>query len=930
MSLTKGVLMLSTSLKRRLYGALAFLCCLAPAYSQTVSGGDLELTFSGSGEITNVSVAGRDLPPGLATDGFYVRDLRGADQPASPLFEEGFEGSTLDWDLMIGASKLDIVISDMDAYEGTQSLLIAAQQASDPQQGWILSPQAVSIPVTPGKRYRLQAAYKALRGYLSVSAGTFKRQYNLYDPGKGKAFNGIGLLWLNDLGYPVHDYQFMAPFFDQALEWKAVGGTVTVPEGAASVRIVVSANLDPAYDLEGYLVDSVRFFECPSILDPFSGSIRTVEGSVRFNGFSGPIEIDATWSEHDDSIGINGWVKTDDGLPHALDLHVSIPVDAEGWTWPDDAEMSRVIQADDVYRYANSASADSQSNLPVSLYPYGGVFDSASGVAAAVPLEPIYLTDIGYDVPRKCIDICFRLGLDPSLNGTGDQAYFSARLFSFNPDQGFRGIIADYGNIWVDKPEWFTSPHDPSLFWRIRHDDFSGKIGARICYLCDQNDVLALENILPDFVIEEVVPTGSTPPTLTGLLDIIEDRKNSTDPEEKAYYTMVSDGIKKASNGDPVFRHFNDQDFHYGWVAAEFKLDQSFGGYAEYNEGCVLGPAFFDTAYPNPSWNVSPSILDGVYLDNLLMQGAIDFDGEHIEAAPHHTLTYSPNDYGIGLPPSAGATDFLDWTRQWMDTTAPNPRRDITVNMWGIANSNACLPWIDIYTDEVQNVIENGEYGLGRSVNFSPEILRYKRALACGKFRAQAFEGNGVTRKNVLDLMHTYLLHATGASPIDTTQYENPGVFGENQCLLLTDELNILVKMLHAAGWEPLTFVTTIAPDIYLERYGSPEDDSFFVVVLNDDIEPISDSIVLTNELGLNDKPQVFEIRSGVFYGVSSNGPSSWKVKFNNLPMRRSLLFRVIPDGGESVSDSVDPGPGLFGDAEKTDTKKGRKPGSGF
>ncbi len=921
-----GVILLSYW-KKLCSVAASFLICLSPAFSQSVSGGGLELDFSDSGKITRVGVDGRDLPVGSEADGFYLRDLRGANQSLSPLFEEGFEGAEFHWEVRVGDRKIDVELTGSGAHEGAKSLLVAVQQAEAQQQCWILSPKAAEIPVIPGKRYRLQSVYKALRGYLSVNAGTFKRQRSLYEPGKGAAHNGIGLLWLDGYGRALGECQLMAPFFDQALDWKAAGGFITAPEGASYARVVISANLNPIYDQEGFLVDAVRFFECPSRLEPFSGFVLPNDRGIEFSGFSGPFEVRAVWTGRNDSIEVSGWVKASDGLPHAFDLHVSIPVNAEGWVWPDDTVSGRKIQTGEDYRYANSVSADSQSNLPVSLYPYGGVFDNKSGVAAAVPLQPIRLVDIGYDVRRNCLDLCFRLGIDPTRK-PGRQAAFSARLYSFEAMQGFRGVIDGYRRAWAEKKDWFSSPFDPALYREMRHYDFSGKPGAKRSFLCDVHDVLGLEYTVPDFVVENVAHKGSTPPTLTEMLDVIEERKNSADPEERAYYMMLAGTIKRASNGDPVLKFCKEVKWSKDWLWAEFKIDPSAGGYNDYIADHVLAPAFHDTMYPNPKWKVAPSIIDGVFLDNLLMQSAIDFNGERAQTVCDHALTYSPNDYCVGLPPAAGLVEHLEWLRQWLDTNAPDPNRWIMVNIWGLANSNACIPWIDVYGDEVQHVIESGVYGRGRTVNFSPKTLRYKRALAFNKYRGQAFEGDGITEENVLDILHTCLLHGTGARPAKRVAWENPAVFGESECLALTDRHNEQVVQLYNGGWEPLTYVSTDVPDLYLERYGSPEEGSFFVVVLNDGAGTVSGNVVLSEKLGLTEMPEVFEEHSGLSCAVRMNGSSNWTVDFSNLPSRRSLLFQIVPAGGQRKNSGFNPGPGMFGGAGKSKADDRKKPGS--
>lgn len=863
---------------------------------QTVSGGGVTLDMSSEGTVRSVTAGGRLLPASHEPGGFFIRDLRRVGIPGTILFSDGFEDSSgHGWEYygQTQDRKLIIRTTEYSAHTGQGSLLIRVDQADYIQRGRIVSPESSAIPVRPGKRYRIQCLYKATRGYLSDNPGSINMQRNAYKPSGGYYINGIGVIWLDSAGVAVAEHINVAPFMDQAGEWKAVGGVVTAPDDAVSARVTLSASLDPDYDLEGFFVDQVEFFEDGSRLERVLGSV-TAKGSGEL-AFASKIEtfkVNAEIFNLNNGVMVAGSVQALDGKHHPLDLHFSIPVDGEGLTWPVDTEEEEVIDSTVSSWYANEVSLDSQSNLPASLYPYGGVHSAESGIGLCVPLESLRTASIGYDAKRQCLDVCFRIGLDPNMGR--DTAGFMACIIDYEPEHGFRGIIAAYNEFFWSKPDWFSTTFDPSLFNRVVKGNFHSAGGARKCLECDQKGYLACQYSGTDFMAEKLVPAGQGyPPTLDEILQKIELRQSSIDPPIRYYYTRVWPEAMRSHNNDPVLKFCKKAP--NGWIQAQFKITPSIvigaEGFIQYTSNFNLIPAFEATANPDPSWNVDPSVLDAVLLDNFLNQSSVDFDNLHI-ADSAHDLTYSQNSYQLGLTPAAGARDLTCWLRGWLDLHVSVPRRQIVVNWVGIGTSNASVPWVDLFVDEVFNAVTDGEYGGGRDGSFNPEVLRYRRAIVYQKCRSQQFNGQDITHDDVEDTLHTYLLYAMGGETGNDITFKEPSLFGWDQCVALVEAHNDIAADLHNAGWEPLTFADCATPDIFLERYGAPEFGEFYVVILNDGTATASGTITLREGLGLVAKPEVTEVISGTKYTVHGSGPE-WTVDFQNLADRRALVFKI-------------------------------------
>lgn len=872
----------------------------ATAAAQTVTGGDVTLQMDGTGSITGVTVAARQLPTGPDAGGVFIRELTGADSSQNILFEDSFENTDHGWDYHVYTltQEIEFLTTDTMAYTGNQSLLVQVLEADSVQKGRIISPADDLIPVTPGKRYRVQCLYKALRGYLAANPGSLKMQRGFYDRNEGFFQNGIGIYWVNANGIPVVDHQIVASFMDQAVEWKPSGGVVVAPDDAVYARVSISARLDPEYELESFVVDRVQFFEDPSSLQRVGGVLYpSGTDELSFIGFFGPLDVRITWTGLSDSVDCSGTVRALDGQPHAFDLHVALPLDAEGWTWPDDAEESRTIQAAEADWYANEVSADSQSNLPISLYPYGGPLDGETGLAACIPYEPINLASIGCDTVRDCFELRFRLGIDPSSGH--DTAAFSCRFYSFEPAYSFRGVIAGYKQIWSGFSNWFSSHFDPSLYKRWFSGDFFGRSGANTCLYCDDHEVLSAQYTVPDFMVKEIGLIGiDPPPTIDEVFDAIEERKTSSDPVESYYYTHVSQEVMGSPNGDMVLKSCAEDEDEGIYYEAIFKIspDDTAGsdGYINYMADQLLGPAFETTMNPDPSWYIDPSVLDGVLLDNFLNQISVDCDSEHM-ALSDHGLTYTPINYTPGISPAAAARDQTAWLRGWLDANVDPPKRLIIVNWWGMGINTAVMPWCDAFSDEVNNAVSAGQYGPARTGNFEPAILRFKRTLAADKFRMQEFNGTEIDRDDVLDTLHTYLLYAMGGAPDMEIEFEDPDVFGIDNCLVLADKYNSFNTKLHNAGWEPLTHASCGHGSIFMERYGSAADGMFYLVVLNDGVEPVTANIVLEEELGLSARPLIYEVLGDERYTATGSGPMKWSFDFTDLRQRRALLFVIIP-----------------------------------
>ncbi len=862
---------------------------LLPVQAATVSGGGLALDLDEDGTITAVRVDGRPLSLSSSPGGIALRDVTGANQGSDFLLAEGFEG-LFDWLLHPENSEVNFTVTEDEAYEGSKSLLCQAGGVTTQRELAVRISDV--IPVEPGTRYRLQCAYKCTRGYL---AQNFEWQRKIYEPGF-QYISGMGVFWTDEEGTIVtEDYQLLVPLAKQARTWKEVGGEFVVPAGRHYVRVALSVRLDPLFSLEGFWADAIELFESPAEIVRVEGTAAQSGSEIEFQGAQGPLEVTATWSGLPDSIEVSGTVSAREEGRRSFDLLVSVPVDAAGWTWPDSAAISRTIEQGNPIAYSYDVTADVQAYLPVSIYPYGGVFNGEAGLAAVVPLEPDTMNLIRYDAVRGAVDVVFHLAVAPDLeHPTAD---FSLRIYPFDPADGFRGIIQGYRSSYQDRTDWFESDFDASPYRYFDVNTFIGKSGAEQCAFEDASDVMSVQYTVADMTIKEICPGTIPPPTLEELFEIIEERKQSPDASESYYYTYVTEQIMDAPNGDPVLKHIDEKAWSGGHVEAVLKINPSPAGTEgegmhKYTEDSILYPAFESTGNPLPAWGVEPSTLDAVQLDNFKAAASVDCTDKHIRSLADHSLTYSMADYSPGLSPVAGHYDYLGWMRTWLDEHINQPPyRGIQINWKGLGITNYALPRIDICAGEVGSAIIGGAYGKGfdRWANFDPEVQAYKRALAYHKIRGMAFEGEGITEQDVIETQETCLLFGMAAGFKIDAGFVEP--FDWEASIPLSMEHNARVSELYRAGWEPLTHAT-VDQGLALERYGDPEDGIFFLVVHNYGDEAVSATITLSPELELFLPPRVVERISGEVIEVGGAWPER-TIPVSDLGARRSRMYEI-------------------------------------
>ncbi len=531
-------------------GALALPAPPLEASDTTViEGGGVTVAIGSTGAVTGVSVEGRGLPEGETVGGLFVRDVTGAAEAGTVLLEEGWEDAGGGWEEYAANGQIAFSRSEEDSYSGSWSVLAHLEGGNSRQAGFFLSPP---VAVVPGTTLRLQCHWKATRGYLGTDPGSLALQWHAFRTPPPQVLSGLELIPSDASGTILTEGRtHLVTFTGQAPEWKAAGAEWTVPPGVEWVRVAVSAVLDPAYGDEGILVDDVELFPLAANLRRLEGQLTETSEGVNVTGTVGSFALDVNWRRRAGAVEAVVTATATDSSEHAFDLVLALPVDARSWEWLDDWATSRTIV--EPVRYAMAATADTGGWLPVSVYPYGGITDATSGIAAAVPLDLPVPSVIQYDAASELFEVCWHLALVPGA-GHGSVTV-SARFFGFDPAWGFRSIIQRYHDTWREQQSWFRSAFDSSPFESFHRNNYWGEKGARQCAEEEAEKVLSMQYTVPDFVVNQVCQGTETPPDFPGLLSLIQSLGEQGSQCDQYYNTMALNDVSEDATGAPVLKY---------------------------------------------------------------------------------------------------------------------------------------------------------------------------------------------------------------------------------------------------------------------------------------------------------------------------------------------------------------------------------------
>jgi len=800
------------------------------------------------GLVTGLTLDGNQLagPPAAAVT---IRDLTPASAVFTPnlLANPGFEDALAHW-TEVQANGVEAVVSSGSAHAGSAALELSGGSEDDPgRAAWAADP----VPVSAGGRYRVSAWWRSPEGYLAEGSGTAPAlQMKLWR--KPADHTGLYVQWLDAGGRAIGDPALAVALHLDCASWRLLRREITAPASAAAVRIIVAVKLLG----ETVRIDDVALVPATEPTVPVTGTTWSCEPPGECIEFAAQpladISVSMTLRSVGEAIAIHGAVTDTSSAGRALDVTVGFPLQGGGgWTWWDDALTSRPASGGG--RLGNIISAVSDGWLPMSLYPYGGLGDPASGlgVALALPADVPQLAAIVFDADTSTLEVTFHLGISPVAVRLGGVATFELTLFRFDPTLGFRDIIARHHDL---DPEPFEDHISLYGYEGRSQGQYYSPRGVQQVLDEDTANVYSAQYTMMELPVK-VAPADAPQPTLEEIVDVVQSLAESELEVERSFAAAVDTGAVVDTNGDWCLKHVEVPVWNTNWWEADWlaNMDPDLPvGLARWNQRWRIDAAFAAT-------QAAGAHLDGVQIDNFMSLAGFDLRPEAIAAADH-TLGYSPHTYEPAVHNGFSVFEYLEWLRAHLDAEWGEDR-GITINFWGLGHPGYLAPFIDGFGSEGNLRAD------GTGDNWNLEIINYRRATAYHRPYLFTNQTVGLTAEAARRFAGLAVLYGVVSGPGPNSRDWAP------EAEQIVHDAAALVTAFWAYGWEPRTLAHADRPEVLVERFGRPrsrlgphDPGDVFYTILDTSDEPVTTVLTIdAASLGL-DAPAtaaVIDLESG-------------------------------------------------------------------
>ncbi|HEX8100122.1 MAG TPA: hypothetical protein VF660_07975, partial [Actinomycetota bacterium] len=321
--------------------------------------------------------------------------------------------------------------TDTVAHSGRRSMTVSLPSEA------VSASFSSAIAVAPETSYVLSAWFRS-RDVQPTIPPAVRETYHQHSPLEVEAVQAVGGATRMSA---AHGYTDSAGWHRQFVGFKTGAGVRRVVIRGAINRGSGTGWFDDLYVGRLYRGSSV----------PLTGSVTRSGGSDRQRAVAGTagVSLDAVYRRSGDHIQVDGTVSSSKDM--GVQLAYTVPVDASGWRWGDDARRTRRIR-NGTYEFLSKSSLQQTS-----VYPFGVVFDRDASVAIGVPLSKPRIFRIEYASGRG-LTVTFDLGLSDAFR-LGRKASFSFTLFTPDPAWGFRAATAAYYDLF---PTSFVRRTDPA------------------------------------------------------------------------------------------------------------------------------------------------------------------------------------------------------------------------------------------------------------------------------------------------------------------------------------------------------------------------------------------------------------------------------------------------------------------------------------
>lgn len=584
---------------------------------------------------------------------------------------------------------------------------------------------------------------------------------------------------------------------------------------------------------------SIREFSSPAPMALRAGRVSSRSGSLLYTATGDGLDLAAEFTPQGGTIRVTGEIQSTRSADRAIILRYTLPLPTAGAAVFED-ELS------------HAAPIRPDSDFCGTVFPLAAMTGPAWGVALAIP--PAAPSCFGLRGSAQGLSIEFYLGVTPLTKAFPNRARFEFVIDQAQPGWGFRSALAQY---YARYPEFYEPRFKGSGFWNWQE---KGDIESALhlfryqgiprgpTFMADLERNRRLNLLTFDYVIvgqRELRNLPELPPDEAAVKTLLENLA-----------ARWNDPVSPARNGYP---HWRDVDLPQ--LVEQDAVGLADGSLRSRARDTTWGKnSVTFTMNPNPDLfrdqgrdNVGASTLrtvagwyaqdpiDGIMVDSLGNQwpSTLNFRRDHFPYA-RYPLTFD-EEGRVALHNCLSHYEFLESLR----------KLSLENHKYLLGNGICRYHSAD---GEHYNSAENGRFFLaaqldtaGREITAEldrPTLEFFRAGLGRKLFTALLYKWNDAA--DVRRQMNRALAFDVFAGPLrcfldDISYLKSPNGYARDREFL--EWFVKQARLLHDAGWQPVTHARASAPDLVIERYG--HGDVVYFTVLNLGEKPVDARIDL-------------------------------------------------------------------------------------
>jgi hypothetical protein len=549
------------------------------------------------------------------------------------------------------------------------------------------------------------------------------------------------------------------------------------------------------------------------------------------------LQVAANITSNNHCLTVEGRVVDVSSRDRAVTLAFALPVEAQGWRWWDDIRRSRVISGKG--EYANTVGARCGATGTMSLYPLAAISNDRFGLAMAMDMAKPAVCRLVYHAGLKQLFIAYDFGLVAETKNFPFSAEFRFVIYRFDAAGGFRAAFDKYTKIF---PDYFQVRAKDQGIWMPFTDvstvqgwqDFGFKYheGNNNVKFDDENNILSFRYTEP--MTWWMPMAKELPRTPETALKVRDELLASGKPGQKTPAQITKVAAMYDDAGQPALM-FRNEPWCNGAVWSlnpnpHLSGDINFAQWhwSDDTKKKLYGPD-------------AKGQLDGEYLDSLegYVTTDLNFRREHF-ASTTVPLTFSQDTKRPCLYKGLAVFEFTKW---FCDDVH-------RLNKLTFANGvpyrfTFLCPWLDVMGTET-DWNPGGQWRPPSAATLSlwRTMSGAKPYILLMNTRYDAFTPDLVEKYFQRCAFYGFYPSMFSHNAAENPYWQNPKWYNRDRPLF--KKYIPIIKQVAESGWQPVTLATATNANVWLERFGQPGTDKFYLTAFNSTAQPQRTTIALS------------------------------------------------------------------------------------